>query len=199
MSTVTDLVGYVVETLRRGSEYTWYRGRAADSAAPILAFAPAATQQSPANLRRLEHEYGLASKLDPEWAVRPSVLARRDGHTMLVFEDPGGEPLDRLLGDPLEIAKFLRIAIALVGALRRMHERGLIHKDIKPANILFDRTCGSVLLTGVGIASRLPQERQHPEPPEEIAGTLAYMAPEQTGRMDPSPDSRNHPYAPAST
>jgi serine/threonine protein kinase len=167
MSTVTDLVGYVLEPLRLGSEYILYRGRPADSAAPILVLAPAAAQQSPANLRRLEHEYAIASELDPEWAVRPSALARRDGRTMLVFEDPGGEPLDRLPGDPPEIAKFLRIAIALVGALRRVHERVLIHKDIKPANILFDRTCGGVWLTGLGIASRLPRERQHPEPPEE--------------------------------
>src|SRR5260221_2267826 len=195
MSTVTDLVGYVLETLRLGSEYILYRGRPADSAASILVLAPAAEQQSPANLRRLEHEYAIASELDPAWAVRPSALARRDGHTMLVFEDPGGEPLDRLLGDPLEIAKFLRIAIALVGALRQVHERGLIHKDIKPANILFDRTCGGVWLTGFGIASRLPRERQHPEPPEEIAGTLAYMAPEQTGRMNRSIDSRSDLYA----
>src|SRR5216684_2864300 len=195
MSTVTDLVGYVLETLRLGSEYILYRGRPADSAASILVLAPAAAQQSPANLRRLEHEYAIASELDPEWAVRPNALARRDGYTMLVFEDPGGEPLDRLLGDPLEVAKFLRIAIALVGALRRVHERGLIHKDIKPANILFDRTCGGVWLTGFGIASRLPRERQHPEPPEEIAGTLAYMAPEQTGRMNRSIDSRSDLYA----
>jgi predicted ATPase/signal transduction histidine kinase len=195
MSTVTDLVGYVLVTLRLGSEYILYRGRPADSAAPILVLAPAAAQQSPANLRRLEHEYAIASMLDPEWAVRPSALARRDGHTMLVFEDPGGEPLDRLLGDPLEIAEFLRIAIALVGALRQVHKRGLVHKDIKPANILFDRTCGGVWLTGFGIASRLPRERQHPEPPEEIAGTLAYMAPEQTGRMNRSIDSRSDLYA----
>jgi len=193
---MTDLAGYVLETRRLGSEYILYRGRhAAGNAAPILVLAPAAAQQSPANLERLEHEYALASELDPEWAVQPSVLARRDGHRVLVFEDPGGEPLDRLLGKPLEISEFLRIAIALAGALRRVHERGLIHKDIKPANVLVDVAKGGVWLTGFGIASRLPRERQHLEPPEEIAGTLAYMAPEQTGRMNRSIDSRSDLYA----
>jgi serine/threonine protein kinase len=168
---MTDLAGYVLETRRLGREYILYRGRhAAGNAAPILILAPAAAQQSPANLERLEHEYALASELDPEWAVQPSVLARRDGHRVLVFEDPGGEPLDRLLGKPLEIPEFLRIAIALAGALRRVHERGLIHKDIKPANVLVDVATGGVWLTGFGIASRLPRERQHPGPPEEIAG-----------------------------
>ena len=76
-----------------------------------------------------------------------------------------------------------------------MHERGLIHKDIKPANILVDAASGGVWLTGFGIASRLPREHQAPAPPEVIAGTLAYMAPEQTGRMNRSVDSRSDLYA----
>src|SRR5207302_6727904 len=78
---------------------------------------------------------------------------------------------------------------------RQLHERGLIHKDIKPANALVDSTTGQVRLMGFGIASRLPRERQSPEPPEFIAGTLAYMAPEQTGRMNRSIDSRSDLYS----
>src|SRR6202020_1664279 len=66
---------------------------------------------------------------------------------------------------------------------------------LKPANILVNRTTGEVKLTGFGIASRLPRERQAPAPPESIAGTLAYMAPEQTGRMNRSIDSRSDLYS----
>jgi len=113
----------------------------------------------------------------------------------LVLEDPGGVPLDRLLGRPLEVSHFLGIAIPLAGALRRVHERGLVHKDIKPANTLVDTASGGAWLTGFGIASRLPREHQPPAPPEVIAGTLAYMAPEQTGRMNRSVDSRSDLYA----
>jgi len=98
----------------------------------------------------------------------------------------GGEPLDRLVRQPMEIGRFLRFAVALSAALRQLHERGLIHKDIKSANAVVDPKTGHVWLTGFGIASRLPRERQSPDPPEFITGTLAYMAPEQTGRASPA-------------
>ncbi|MEA2946406.1 MAG: hypothetical protein QOI40_1736, partial [Alphaproteobacteria bacterium] len=68
-------------------------------------------------------------------------------------------------------------------------------KDVKPANILVNRSNGAVRLTGFGFASRRPRERQSPAPPESIAGTLAYMAPEQTGRMNRSIDSRSDLYS----
>src|SRR5262245_17126528 len=70
-----------------------------------------------------------------------------------------------------------------------------IHKDIEPANVLVNSATDQVWLTGFGIASRLPRERRAPEPPEFIAGTLAYMAPEQTGRMNRAIDSRSDLYA----
>ena len=95
----------------------------------------------------------------------------------------------------MEVGRFLRLAVALSAALGRLHERGLIHKDIKPANILVDVATDQIKLTGFGIASRLPRERQAPWPPEFIAGTLPYMAPEQTGRMNRSIDSRSDLYS----
>src|SRR5260370_27061165 len=112
-----------------------------------------------------------------------------------VLEEPGGEPLERLLGVPFEMDLFLRLAINISVAVGRLHRRGLLHKDIKPANIMVNCADGQVRLTAFGIASRVPRERQVPEPPETIAGTLAYMAPEQTGRMNRSIDSRSDLYA----
>jgi predicted ATPase len=161
----------------------------------VLAVVPAAGQATPASLNRLIHEYGLKDELDEAWAVRPLALVRELGQTMLVLNDPGGEPIERLLGAPMKVGKFLQLAVALSAALRQLHARGLIHKDIKPSNILVSSATGQVWLTGFGIASRLPRERQSPEPPEFIAGTLAYMAPEQTGRMNRSIDSRSDLYS----
>ena len=114
---------------------------------------------------------------------------------MLVLEDAGGEPLGRLIGAPMEVGCFLRVAVGIAAALGKLHQRGLVHKDVKPANILVKGATGEVRLTGFGIASRLARERQSPHPPETIARTLAYMAPEQTGRMNRSIDSRSDLYA----
>jgi PAS domain S-box-containing protein len=161
----------------------------------VLVVLPAAEHPSPAILDRLTHEYGLRDELDGRWAVKPLELVRDGGRAMLVLEDEGGEPLHRSLGAPMEVGRFLRLAIGIAVALRALHERGLIHKDIKPANMLIDAATGEVRLTGFGVASRLPRERQAPDPPEIIGGTLAYMAPEQTGRMNRSVDSRSDLYA----
>src|SRR5271166_3878994 len=122
-------------------------------------------------------------------------LSREGGRAALLLEDPGGEPLERLIGAPMDTGRFLRLAIGIVAALGKAHQRGLVHKDVKAANILANCPDGRTRLTGFGIASRLPRERQAPEPPEVIAGTLAYMAPEQTGRMNRSVDSRSDLYA----
>src|SRR6516162_10042870 len=161
----------------------------------VLLVMPAADQPSRSSLDHLTHEYELKDELDGAWAMRTLDLVRDAGRTMLVLEDAGGEPLDRLLSEPMEVGRFLPVAICIAAALGKLHQRGLVHKDIKPANILLDETTGEVRLTGFGIASRFSRERQSPHPPETIAGTLAYMAPEQTGRMNRSIDSRSDIYA----
>ncbi|MGA2128077.1 MAG: AAA family ATPase, partial [Xanthobacteraceae bacterium] len=161
----------------------------------VLAVVPAAEHPPPGSLARLAHEYGLKDDLDSAWAVRPVELRRERGRTMLLLEDHGVEPLERLLGRPMEVGKFLGLAVSSSAALRQLHERGLVHKDIKPANILVHPATAQVKLTGFGLTSRLPRERHAPAPPETLAGTLAYMAPEQTGRMNRSIDSRSDLYA----
>src|SRR5215469_2004386 len=161
----------------------------------VLLVRPAAEHPLPASLDRLVHAFGLKHELDGAWAVRPLELVREGGRPLLVLEDPGGEPLARLLGAPMEMGDFLRIAVGIAASLGKLHQRGLVHKDLKPAHILVHCADGQVRLTGFDLASRLPRERQAPEPPETIAGTLAYMAPEQTGRMNRSIDARSDLYA----
>jgi PAS domain S-box-containing protein len=187
---------YVLEPLRQAADFILYRGRERGNQTPILALAVAAEQPSPQNLRRLQHEYSLATELDAAWAAQPLALTRHQGRAVLVLKDPGGEPLDRVIEQQKgqDLTRFLRIAIGLAAALGQVHRQGLIHKDLKPANALVDDS-GHVWLTGFGVASRLRHERQVPVAPEIIAGTLAYMAPEQTGRMNRSIDSRSDLYS----
>jgi PAS domain S-box-containing protein len=149
---------------------------------------------TPGNIRRLLHEFSLREFLGGAWALQPLELVQDRELTMLVLEHHDGRPLDRLMGLPMETGQLLRLGVALLAAVRQMHERGLVHKDLKPANVLVTPE-DEVRLTGFGIASLLPRERQAPDPPEVIAGTLPYMAPEQTGRMNRSIDSRSDLYS----
>ncbi|PRX90873.1 AAA family ATPase [Paraburkholderia sp. BL25I1N1] len=190
--------GYVLEALREEPDFTLYRGKALGDPTPILALAVATERPSLHCLRRLEHEWSLAAELDAAWAAQPLALTRHLGRALLILKDPGGEPLDRFIEQQndhqFDLPRFLRIAIGLTSALGQAHRQGLIHKDIKPANALVD-DAGHVWLTGFGIASRLPRERQLTDAPELIAGSLPYMAPEQTGRMNRSIDSRSDLYS----
>src|SRR6267143_98167 len=194
-----DLSEYVFELLRADEELALHRGRpgtpTTSGCRSILLLGAVCEHPAPATLKRLEHEYALERELRSAWAAQPIALTEHQGRTTLVLEDPGGEPLDGLLRAPMEVGLFLRVAVGLVVALRQLHAQGIIHKDVKPANLLVDTATGGVWLMGFGIASTLRPERQAPEPPDIIAGSLPYMAPEQTGRMNRSIDSRADLYA----
>jgi PAS domain S-box-containing protein len=179
------------DALLRRTRHHGYNG---DSSLSITVLA-ASRRPASDDLNRLVHEYELAKYLDPSWAIRPLELVQEDGQTILILDDPGGDLLSQHLDVPMGVERFLRLAIGVTSAVGKMHQQGLVHKDLKPANILVNNRDGEIRLTGFGIASRVPRERQPPGPLQFIAGTLAYMAPEQTGRMNRSIDSRSDLYA----
>jgi serine/threonine protein kinase len=156
---------YGRECLREDEEFILYRGRAIDEVPSVLLLTLASSRPALESLKKIENEYSLRDDLDSTWAVRPRALSQCNGQKALVLEDPGGEFLHRLIQGPMEIKQFLRIAIGLSTALGQLHNRSVIHKDLKPSNVLVDAATGHAWLTGFGIASRLPRERQSPGPP----------------------------------
>jgi PAS domain S-box-containing protein len=185
------------EALREDGEFVLFRRRSRGGApkATVLLLAPVSARPSRDSIQKLEHELSLKVDLDPEWAAVPLALVEHEDRPALLLDDAGGQPLDRLIHGPMELGRFLHFAAGIARALRELHARNLIHKNLKPANVLVDAETSKVRLMGFGIASRLRRVRQSPEPPELIAGTLPYMAPEQTGRMNRSVDSRSDLYA----
>src|SRR5271165_4714735 len=192
---VIDLSRYLFEALRKDDESILYRGRNEEEISQVLVLVPATEEPGSKSQKRLEHEYSLKEDLELAWSARPIEVSFHWDRPVLVLEDPGGIPLDQLLGRASDLGSSLRRAISLATAIGNLHRRGVVHKDVKPANILVDPGTGNAWLMGFGIASRLPRERQSPDAPEFIAGTLAYMAPEQTGRMNRSTDSRSDLYS----
>lgn len=189
-----DLSTYQLDRLREESELVLYRGRDESGDAPILVLAPRSRKTEARSLGRLHHEYALTQELESPWAVKPLALTHFEGRMALVLSDPGGKLLSSHVGLCLDLRHFLAVAIGLAASLRSLHDRGLIHKDIKPANAFIDES-GTVSFTGFGFATRAARERQAPGRPEVIAGTLAYLAPEQTGRVNRSIDHRSDLYA----
>ena len=127
------------QRLWEDGERVFFRGWRSDDGGkrrPVLIAALAAEHPSRSSLDRLAHEYELKDELDGAWAVRPLEIVRDGSPPILVLEDTGGEPADRLIGTPVEVGRLLRLAIGMAAALGKLHQRGLVHKDIKPANIL---------------------------------------------------------------
>jgi serine/threonine protein kinase len=124
-----------------------------DNRSAVLVVPAAAEHPSPSSLDRLTHEYDLKDELDGPWTVRWLDLVREGGRTVPVLGAAGGEPLDRLPGAPIELGRILRLAFGIAIALGKLHQRGLVHKDIKPANIILNDVTGEMRLTGFGIGT----------------------------------------------
>ncbi|MBV8585436.1 MAG: protein kinase, partial [Verrucomicrobia bacterium] len=190
-----ELSTYALESFRESAEFLFYRGRRDAAPCNILVVTPSSKHSAQTAVKRLEREYSLRPRLDPAWAIIPLALVREAEKTSLVLEDPGGQPLDDVLGRPLDLTEFLRIGIGLANALGKLHERGIVHRDINPANIRVNLTTARVWLTSFGIASDPVLEPQATDRPESAGGDLAYIAPEQTGRLNRPIDRQSDLYS----
>jgi len=148
----------------------------------------------PREIAALKREYGLARRLaDVPGVLRVHDLAR-DSHDNIAMVMDLGSPFPAVSA-PLPLETVLDLGIELAGVLGRIHRRNVIHKDIHPGNLLRDPATGALLVTDFGIASELPRESQDINVSNRLEGTLPYISPEQTGRMNRSLDYRSDYYS----
>ncbi len=191
------LAGYNLnQTIHEGVNTVIYRAKREVDGTSAIVKALKAEYPTLQEITRLRHEHKILEGLDIEGIVRALGLESHQNSVALVLEDFGGESLKEFLSQNRpSLSEILKIACQIANALAELHDNQVIHKDIKPHNILINPHTGQVKLIDFSIASRLERENQSVSNPNLLEGTLAYMSPEQTGRMNRSLDYRTDFYS----
>ncbi|NEN89183.1 MAG: serine/threonine protein kinase, partial [Okeania sp. SIO3H1] len=149
-----------------------------------------------AELTRYKQEYEITRSLNLDGIIKAYDLQRYEKSLVMLLEDFGGKSLKLLLNiSQLTLENFLTIAIKTTESLAAIHSANIIHKDINPSNIVYNSQTEQLKIIDFGISSRLSQEFLKVLPPNQLEGTLAYIAPEQTGRMNRGVDYRSDFYS----
>ncbi|OKH45763.1 serine/threonine protein kinase [Calothrix sp. HK-06] len=195
MLSALKIPGYeITEVIHEGLNTIVYRGVSQPKSEKVILKVLKAEYPSLEEITRLKHEYSITQNLDIEGIVKVARLEQARHH-VLVSEDFGGISLHSFLAlEKLSLVSFLSIAVQLAKCLISLHTHQIIHKDIKPSNIIINPQSGIVKLTDFSIASRLSQEAQLISL-SNLEGTLAYISPEQTGRMNRAVDYRTDFYS----
>ncbi len=191
------LPGYTVEAeLYRGRKRAVYRARRQADGFPVIIKALLEEFPAAADTANLRREFAILRSLEIPGIARAIALENPGGRPSLVLEYAGETTLKELIARrQVDVGAALSIARQLAGVLASLHQAGIVHKDVNPNNIIVSRDSGRATLTDFGIASRARSEPQRPGVPHLIEGTLAYMSPEQTGRMNRDLDYRTDLYS----
>ena len=147
-------------------------------------------------LTQYKQEYEIIRSLNVNSIIKAYQLQRYDNSVVMFLEDFGGTSLELLVSKrQLSLEKFLTIAIKTTEGLAAIHKANIIHKDINPSNILYNSQTEQLKIIDFSISTRLPKEFLTFIPPHKLEGTLAYIAPEQTGRMNRGIDYRSDFYS----
>ncbi|MBN3882092.1 MAG: AAA family ATPase [Nostoc sp. JL34] len=201
ISTVVSIPGYQVsEELYNGSRTLVYRAVREIDSLPVVIKLLKNPYPSFSELVQFRNQYMIAKNLNSSTIIQTYSLKTHQNGYVLVMEDFGGISLkDYFARDQTRdigfLEEFLQIAIALCNTLDILIRHRVIHKDIKPANILIHPETKEVKLIDFSIASLLPRETQSLMSPSVLEGTLGYLSPEQTGRMNRGIDYRTDFYS----
>ncbi|MDF5737346.1 MULTISPECIES: AAA family ATPase [unclassified Nostoc] len=185
----------IVTLLKAGVKAVIYRGIKLKDQCPVIIKGLRPEQCTPNNIEQLKHEYAIAQRLNTAAALKAYALEMHQGIPYLIMEDFGGRSLDELLDQFQQPVPFLKIAIEITSKLAQIHTYNIVHKDIKPQNILVNLETNQVKIADFGIAAFIPYEQQMVSSSSRIEGSLPYLSPEQTGRMNRGIDHRSDLYS----
>ena len=156
---------------------------------------------SPQELTRYRQEYKITHSLKLEGVIKAYSQQDYQRTLVILLEDFGGESLEQWMHKrpdmfcPMHLSAFLGLAIAICDILGRIHAANVIHKDINPGNIVLNLDTGVVKIIDFGIATQFNRTNPTFKSPHVLEGTLAYLSPEQTGRMNRLLDYRTDFYS----
>ncbi|MBC1274481.1 AAA family ATPase [Nostoc sp. UCD121] len=185
----------IVTLLKAGVKAVIYRGIKVKDQCPVIIKGLRKEQCTPNNIEQLKHEYAIAQRLNIAAAVKVYALEIHQGIPYLIMEDFEARSLDQLLDQFQEPVSFLKIAIEITSKLAQIHTHNIVHKDIKPQNILVNLETSQVKIADFGIATFIPYQQQIVSSSSRIEGSLPYLSPEQTGRMNRGIDHRSDLYS----
>jgi len=187
---------HIQSTLHEGVQTVIYRGSTPSYPLTTILKILKAEYPTLEAITRLKHEYQIRENLAHEHIVKVLHLEVFNHRLGLLLEDFGGESLEKVSKrEKVSVTLSLNIAIQITKALSYLHKNQIIHKDIKPSNIIINTETGIVKVTDFGIASQLSKELPEISNISIVEGTLAYMSPEQTGRMNRILDYRTDFYS----
>jgi PAS domain S-box-containing protein len=197
--TMITIENYTITQQIHESQHTRvYRGRQQDNRLPVILKFLNEEYPPPATIARFQQEYETLRMLDLAGVVRVYELLPHHNSLTMILEDFGGEALGQLLrtnGGRLPLDKFFPLACQIAESLGAVHQRHIIHKDINPFNIVFNPASGQLKIIDFGISTVLSRETRTFHNPNVLEGTLAYLSPEQTGRMNRTLDYRTDFYS----
>ena len=192
-----SISGYqITEELYESSNTLVYRGQYNVGNQPVILKILKRTHPPPEEIAGFKREYEITRNLNLTGVVDAYNLETDQHRWVIVLEDFGGESLARLnIAGEFALAEFLTLAIQVTDILGQIHQQNIMHKDINPSNIVFNPATGQVKVIDFGISTVLARESTTIHNPEMLEGTLAYMSPEQTGRMNRAIDYRTDFYS----
>lgn len=199
-----NLVGYQIQAqIYESRNSLVYRGRRLPDQFPVVLKQLKPEKCTPAHLACYRKEYAILRHLRLPGVIQAYGLETSEASPVLILEDCGGQSLEHWIlkwqatstGLTLPLIDFLQLAIAITKSLGQLHSAQIIHKDIKPSNIIWNPVTAALRLIDFGIAKQILGKSADKVYANRLEGTLAYLAPEQTGRINQAVDHRSDLYA----